>query len=314
MLKLFSTHWRQYLIPSPLALALVSAALAVMGLGLVCGTLYAASAAKSLAEGIGQFAFVFGIIVMPVVALLMLGAAARENRPLPGAVLWAGAALAVLVSGLTLMAGISLTADVEAPVVTGVATFLFCYGLPVIILFGLALFFAAKGWPEMRAAIAAERERRAIQMIEARGEVTLAELAAEVGLRVDECDDVIDAALHAGRLFGWHDAKRGRVYSAAALRARQSQLAAVVLARGQIHLDDLGRELSAPRDLVRQWVYDLVKRGEFTGYINWDDGILYSAEAYRLTEAGKCPHCNGELSLAGKGVIRCAYCGSEIFL
>lgn len=314
MFKTFSTYWHHYLIPSPAALALVSAALAVVALGLACGTLYAASAAKSLAEGVGQFAFVFGIIVLPVAALLMLGAVVREKRPLPRAVLWVGVALALLVSGLTLMVGITLASDVETPLVTGAATFLFCYGPPAIVLFGLALFFAAKGWPEMRAAIAAERERRAIAMIEARGEVTLAELAAELGLPVDKCDEVVDAALQAERLFGWHDAKHGRVYSTATLRARQSQLAAVVVARGQIHLDELGRELRAPRDLVRQWVYELVKRREFTGYINWDDGILYSAEARRLTETGKCPQCNGELSLAGKGVIRCAYCGSEIFL
>jgi hypothetical protein len=312
--KTFSTYWRHYLIPAPAALALVSAALAVVALGLACGILYAASEAQSLAEGIGQFAFVFGILVLPVAALLILGAVVREKRPLPRAVLWAGVALALIVSGLTLMIGISLTSDVETPLVTGAATFLFCYGPPAIVLLGLALFFAAKGWPEMRTAIAAERERRAIEMMEARGEVTLAELATELGLRVDESDEIVDAALKAGRLLGWHDAKRGRVYSAATLRARQSQLAAVVVARGQIHLHDLEQELRAPRDLVREWVYELVKRGEFTGYINWDDGILYSAEAYQLTEAGKCPNCNGELALAGKGVIRCAYCGSEIFL
>jgi hypothetical protein len=314
MFKSFSTYWRRYLVPSPAALALVSVAGALMALGLAFGLLYAASAAKSLADGVGQFAFVFGIIVMPVVAVLLMGAAVREKRPLPRAMLWAGVALAVLVSGLTLMLGISLASEVETPLLTGVATFLFCCGPPAVVLFGLALYFAAKGWPEMRAAIAAERERRAVEMIEARGEVTLAELAAELNLRPDECDDLVEAALKAERLFGWHDAQRGRVYSAAALRARQSQLAAVVTARGQIHLDDLGRELRAPRDLVRQWVYELVKRGEFTGYLNWDEGILYSAEAQRLTEAGKCPYCNGELSLAGKGVIRCAYCGSEIFL
>lgn len=314
MLKTFSTYWRHYLIPSPAALALVSAALAVVALGLACSTLYAASAAKSLVEGIGQFAFSFGILVLPVAALLTLGAVVREPRPLPRAVLWLGVALALIVSGLTLMLGLSLASDVETPLVTGVATFLFCYGPPAILLLGLALFFAAQGWPEMRTAIAAERERRAIEMIEARGEVTLAELAAEIGLRVDQCDEIVDTALQSQRLFGWHDAKRGRVYSAATLRARQSQLAAVVVARGQIHLHDLGNELRAPRDLVREWVYELVRRGEFTGYINWDDGILYSAEAYRLTEAGKCPNCNGELALAGKGVIRCGYCGSEIFL
>ena len=147
-----------------------------------------------------------------------------------------------------------------------------------------------------------------------RGEVTLAELAAELGLPVDECDNLVDAALRAGRFHGWYDAQRGRVYSAAALNERQNRLAAIVLARARIRLEDLARELNAPHDLARTWIYELVKRGEFTGYINWEQGLLYSTEAQRLTETGKCPYCNGELSLAGKGMIRCGYCGSEIFL
>jgi predicted ArsR family transcriptional regulator len=183
-----------------------------------------------------------------------------------------------------------------------------------IVLLGLALYFTSKGLPGLRAAIAADRERRAIQMIEARGEVTLTDLAEELGIRVEACDDLVDAALKSERFFGWHDAARGRVYSAKELRERQMRLAAIVTARGQIRMDDLAHELSAPRELTRTWMYELVKRGEFSGYINWEEGVLYSKEAQRLTEAGRCPHCSGELSLAGKGVIRCRYCSSEIFL
>lgn len=52
----------------------------------------------------------------------------------------------------------------------------------------------------------------------------------------------------------------------------------------------------------------------FSGYINWDEGILYSAEAAALREAGRCPNCGGALALAGRGVIRCPHCGTEIFL
>lgn len=314
MVKSLLAYGRPYLLPSPAALALVSAAGALAGVGLACAALYGASAAKSFADGMGRFAFIFGFMAMPVAALLLLGAAWREKRPLPRGLVIGGAAVAVLVGGLASGLGIGLSSDTDSPMVVGVAEFLFCFSPPAVALFGVALYFSAQGWPAVRAAIAADREQRAIQMIEARGEVTLAALAAELGLRVDECDDVVEAALKAERFFGWHDAPRGRVYSAAALRERQTRLAAIVVARGQIQLDDLARELSAPRDLVRTWIYELVKRGEFTGYINWDEGILYSTEARVLTLAGKCPHCNGELSLAGKGVIRCGYCGSEIFL
>lgn len=314
MLKNLFVHWRSHLLPSPAALALLSAAGALAGAGLVCAALYGISAAKSFADGAGRFAFIFGFLAMPATAAILLGAAWREKRPLPRGLVIGGAALAVIVGGLAMGLGIGLSSDVEAPFVVGVANFIFCFTPPVIVLLGAALYFVAQGWPPVRAALAADREQRAIQMIEARGEVTLAALAAELNMRVDECDDLVDAALKAERLFGWHDAPRGRVYSAAALRDRQTRLAAVVAARGQIALEDLTRELSAPRDLVRTWMYELVKRGEFTGYINWDEGILYSAEARVLTLAGTCPHCNGELGLAGKGVIRCGYCGSEIFL
>lgn len=312
MLKTLLADWRSHLLPAPAALALVSSAGVLIALGLACATLYSASAAQTFSDAVGRFAFVFGFIAMPLVALLLLGAAIREKRGLPRSLVIGGAGLIVLLSGLVTSLGIG--SDAESSFVVGAATFLFLFVPLAILLFGFAIYFASKGWSEMRSTIAADLERRAVQMIEARGEVTLADVAAELGLRVDECDDIVDAALQAERFYGWHDVRTGRVYSATALRERQTRLAAIVVARGQIRIDDLTRELGAPSDLVRTWIYELVKRGEFSGYINWDEGVLYSAEAQRLTEAGRCPSCNGELSLAGKGVIRCRYCSSEIFL
>jgi len=312
MFKTFTTYWRSHILPAPAALALVSVAGAFIALGLACSTLYSVSAATSSADGWGRFGFTFGFMSLPVVALLFLIGAAREKRPLPRGLMVIGSALIILLSGL--FTSLALGLDAEIPFVTSAGAFLLFFVPIGIVLFGLALYFTSQGLPELRAAIAADRERRAIQMIEARGEVTLTDLADELGIRVEACDDIVEAALKAERFFGWHDAARGRVYSAKELRERQTRLAAIVTARGQIHMDDLAHELSAPRELTRTWMYELVKRGEFTGYINWDEGVLYSKEAHHLTEAGRCPHCNGELSLAGQGVIRCKYCGSEIFL
>jgi hypothetical protein len=251
-------------------------------------------------------------MALPVVALLLLVGALRDGRSLPRGLMIGASGLIVLLSGA--FTSIAMGLDAEMPLVTSVSMFLLVFVPGIIVLFGIALYFTSKGLPELRVAIAADRERRLIQMIEARGEVALADLADELGIRVDACDDIVDAALKAERLFGWHDAARGRVYSAKELRERQTRLAAIVTARGQIRMDDLAQELSAPGDLTRTWMYELVRRGEFSGYINWDEGVLYSKEAQHLTEAGRCPHCNGELSLAGKGVIRCRYCSSEIFL
>ncbi|MCS6963171.1 hypothetical protein [Thermoflexus sp.] len=95
---------------------------------------------------------------------------------------------------------------------------------------------------------------------------------------------------------------------------KQRRLLGMIQARGKVALSDLALELRASRDQVRAWIYDLVHLGLFSGYINWSEGLLYSAEAAALRDAGKCPNCGGALELAGKGVIRCPYCGTEIFL
>jgi DNA-directed RNA polymerase subunit RPC12/RpoP len=94
---------------------------------------------------------------------------------------------------------------------------------------------------------------------------------------------------------------------------RQRQILDMVKARGQIDIRDLVFELKTSTDQIRSDVYRLVGLGLFTGYVNWDKGMLYSREASQLT-GNKCPNCGGEQQFAGKGVIACKYCGAEIFL
>lgn len=94
---------------------------------------------------------------------------------------------------------------------------------------------------------------------------------------------------------------------------KERKLLGMVQAQGQVKISDVALELDASRDRVKEWVYDLVHKGLFAGYINWDEGTLYSRDAAQL-RGDKCPSCGGELELAGKGVVRCPYCGAEIFL
>ena len=88
----------------------------------------------------------------------------------------------------------------------------------------------------------------------------------------------------------------------------------MVKTRGQAPIADLVFELKSTRDEVQGWIHDLVGLGIFSGYVNWDEGILYSIEASQLRDLTRCKHCGGEVQLAGKGVVRCAYCGTEYFL
>ena len=95
--------------------------------------------------------------------------------------------------------------------------------------------------------------------------------------------------------------------------SRQRKILDMVKTRGQVNISDLVFELKSTSDQVRNDIYKLVGLGLFTGYVNWKDGVLYSREASQLT-GNKCPNCGGEQVFAGKGVVTCQYCGSEIFL
>lgn len=94
--------------------------------------------------------------------------------------------------------------------------------------------------------------------------------------------------------------------------AKERQVLNMVLTRGQLRISDAALEMDLSRDKIKEYIHDLVGKGLFTGYINWNDGILYAKEASEMRQ--KCPNCGGELQLAGKGVFECPYCGTEIFL
>ena len=94
----------------------------------------------------------------------------------------------------------------------------------------------------------------------------------------------------------------------------QRRLLSIIKTRGQIHLDDLVVEMQSSKQAVKDMLHHLVGMGLYSGYINWDEGVLYSQEANKLRNMGYCAHCNGELKLAGKGIIQCPYCNTEYFL
>jgi hypothetical protein len=94
--------------------------------------------------------------------------------------------------------------------------------------------------------------------------------------------------------------------------ARQRKLLSLVQTQGKVSLSAAALELGVTRDEAKAIVYELVGKQLFSGYIDWKDEVLYSVESGSL-KTGKCPNCSGELEVAGKGLVKCPYCGSEVF-
>ncbi len=95
---------------------------------------------------------------------------------------------------------------------------------------------------------------------------------------------------------------------------QEKKILNMVLTQGQVSMGELVSELEMPSDSIKDMIRDLVGKQLFSGAINWDKGILYSVESQQLTDGRKCPNCGGQVEFAGKGVIVCPFCGSEVFL
>jgi DNA-directed RNA polymerase subunit RPC12/RpoP len=95
---------------------------------------------------------------------------------------------------------------------------------------------------------------------------------------------------------------------------KQRMVLNMVETRGKVRISDIALEINGTRDQVQKYIYDLVGKGLFTGYVNWNEGVLLAQQASELEGRTTCPNCGGALELAGKGMVVCPYCGSEIFL
>lgn len=95
---------------------------------------------------------------------------------------------------------------------------------------------------------------------------------------------------------------------------KQKKILNMVKTQGQVEISEVVFELKTTTDEVKSLIYDLVGKGLFHGYINWDEGTLYSRQASALQGSTTCPNCGGDQEFAGQGIVQCRHCGAQVFL
>jgi hypothetical protein len=94
---------------------------------------------------------------------------------------------------------------------------------------------------------------------------------------------------------------------------KKERLLGMIQAQGKVSLSSAMIEMKMTRQEVNNAVYELVNQGLFAGYIDWSNQTFYSQDASRMG-SNKCPNCGGVRELVGKGIVKCPYCGVELFI
>lgn len=304
---MFWPRLRSYFAPCPASLTLVWAA----GFEFVAFT-WLLSVYGLTEANLMDSLLLMSVSGTPLAGVLLVGAALRERRNGPRFFLWAGVVLLVVASLSGFVVSMAATSPSSRP---GLFVLLACCGAGLLIPLGFMAWSGFRIIPELKAILRAARYQRILTMIDARGETSLAEIGREISLELVRVEALLDELIASGELMAFLFRDSGCVYSLSALAEKQRLLIGIVQAQGKARLAELAGSLRVPPDLVLTWVYHLAQRGLFHGALDSEQGIVYSCDAAHLGQTdGRCPHCGGQLDLAGKGVIQCLHCGVEVFL
>jgi hypothetical protein len=298
--------------PGPLILYLFAWGLIIIGL---IGAIAYGYGAYEGTERFENFGFVFGFLVLPA-AVVLTEVATLIERTIPAkAALGLSGTLFLLLAAL--IGGIAFSRDPEMnrPFLEGMGMALICFG-PFVLMSSILPIYALVRLPKaVREIRQTQRKAEAEAILQAQeGQITYEALAQALNSSIDQVDDLLRQMLQSGQITGVRRPQYRVFFTDPALAERHRHILGMIHAQGAVSLDEMAREMNLPKGLIREWIYQLVQAGKFTGYLNWDEEMIYSREAQSLRAGGTCPNCGGAMGLAGKGVIRCDHCGTEVFL
>ena len=299
--------------PRPARILMGGGLLAVLiVVGFMCLLLFGGEGpGDSLVGGLTIFLAGLAMVLSPPVLFFLLLAALWEKRAPPRALLWAAMAIYAGAAGMLLL----LLAAVDTKNLGSSLVVLLSGVCPLFLLLSApAVYFAAQSAPDVRAVLQEDLGERTLALIQGRGCISLEDLAAEVGAPPAEVALLVDDFLNSGRLSAVLYPHHRLIATSAYLDDRQRLLLELVRAQGRVRLEVLARALATAPDILNDWIYQVIQRGQFNGAINWKEGWLYSSTARQIGADSRCPHCGGQLVPTGPGLAGCLHCGSDLFL
>ncbi|MBI3914742.1 MAG: hypothetical protein HY327_11245, partial [Chloroflexi bacterium] len=94
---------------------------------------------------------------------------------------------------------------------------------------------------------------------------------------------------------------------------KKERLLGMIQSAGKISVGSAAIEMKMTREQVKTAIFELVNQGLFSGFVNWQEGMFYSQDLAQM-QTTKCPNCGGVREAVGKGLVKCPYCGVELFL
>ncbi|MDE3090308.1 MAG: hypothetical protein KGJ80_13080, partial [Chloroflexota bacterium] len=94
---------------------------------------------------------------------------------------------------------------------------------------------------------------------------------------------------------------------------KKERLLGMIQSAGKVSIGNVAIEMKMTQSQVKDAIFELVNQGLFSGYINWQEGMFYSKDLAQV-QTTKCPNCGGQREAVGKGLVKCPFCGVELFL
>jgi hypothetical protein len=95
---------------------------------------------------------------------------------------------------------------------------------------------------------------------------------------------------------------------------KQRELLDALREQRALAVPELAHQLEVDEARIQEYVYQLVQLEVLSGVADWEAGMLYAADAVQLRALQTCQKCGTAIDLRGRGVIRCAVCGTEYLL